>query len=201
MCSGPTSSQTDVSNEENAMMKVLQSAYQTEFGEDQQIFKQAMQVFEPIAAAGPDQQQPADVTAAERTQSMEAASTAAGQASATIGNELASRGGGQSFEPSGAEGELKSEIAIGAEKQNADEQQQITQKSYDVGRQNWLAAEQGMMNLPGVISGATGAGESVTGGEVAAGNQANTIAAQGNSWMGLLGGLAGSAATAYAGKP
>lgn len=196
MC-GASDQQTEIQNAQIDFMQTLQSEYSTVFGENQGILKSLTASFEPILAAGPNQQgfSVPELKSLEST-AKEGVGQNYAQAAKALGDQQAAAGGGDAFIPSGAKSQLQEEVATGAAGTLSQEQQQITQANYSQGRQNYfnaagiLGQTASTLNPEGMAGQTTGAGS-------AAGNTANQIAQENNSWMGLVGGVLGGAASMF----
>ena len=120
------------------------------FADQTQLISSLQNVMTPIVQAGPDQQGmgPQEL-AALKTQSGEAVGQNYAKATAALNNQLAVRGGGAGDVTSGAEGQLKAELASAGAAQASNEDLAITKANYDLGRQNWLQATAGLNALVG----------------------------------------------------
>ena len=200
---GPSDTQIELQKEQMDFYKTLQSEYQTVFGQNQAILKSLTSSFEPILKAGINQE---GFSEAELNALNSAAVTGSGQAYSAaekaVGNKLAAEGGGNTFIPSGAKEQIHEQLASSAAKNLGNQELGITEANYATGRQNYLEAANilggvaSQYNPTGYAGAATNAGS-------AAGTTANQIAQEQNSWLnaviGGVSGLAGAAATAYAG--
>lgn len=192
MC-GPSGGQTALSQEQADFYKELQGSYATEFAGQSAILSSLNAAFTPILNAGPNQQ---GFSAAENatlnTQAMNTTSRNYQNAARAVGSQLAARGGGNAYLPSGVNAGIDASIASAAAGQLSAEESQITQANYAQGRQNFfnaagaLSGEASLMNPTQYAGQATGAGG-------AAFQSATDIYNQGNAWQGLLGGVLGGA--------
>jgi hypothetical protein len=193
MC-GSTSSQNSIEQQQQQFMTTLQGESGTVFGQDSALYNDLIAQFKPIFEAGPDQQ---GYTKAELAQLNTSATTGVTQnyqaAEKAIREQDAAEGGGNEYVPSGQEKAIEAGVTESAAGQESTEQLQIEQASEEQGRANWLAATQGMLEAPSVMSeGASFAGQATNAGTAAA-NTANQIAQENQSWMGALGGMLGTA--------
>lgn len=168
------------------------------FGADSQVYSSLMATFAPIVAAGPGQE---GFSPAEKANLNSEAITETGQsyknAKEAVGESQSSVGGGNTSLPSGTQTGEDLQLAESGANQTASELGQITQADYNQGNQNYNQAVAGEMAAPGVFNGATSAVNSLTGSSSAAGNTANQIAQENNSWVqGVTGALGGIAAAA-----
>lgn len=194
MC-GSSAQQNQINASQINYMNTLTSQYSTEFGQNQAILATLTSTLSPIVAAGPSQAgySPTEL-AALNAQATE--STAAGYRSAATaeGERQATLGGGNSPFTSAAQEQLQSGLMTSATNELTNQKTGILSNDYATGRANFQAAT-------GALEGASGSQEnplSTAAGEVnnsgtAAANEANSINAADNSWMGLLGGVASAA--------
>lgn len=118
------------------------------------------------------------------------------QASKAVGESLAARGGGTNPLPSGADAELKGEIASSAAGTESKQENQIVQADYQQGYNKWLAAAGGLQTIAAGEN-PLGFEEAETGAGNAAANEENEISREDNSWLSAAigaGGALGSAA-------
>lgn len=205
---GPVDKACGASSQQKQIEATQQSFYSTLTSESQQVFGQGsalyanmLKVFQPIFDKGPSQEGfSAGEKTALNTQATEGVSSNYQKAAQAVGEQAAGAGGGNEYIPSGQTEQLKGEVATAAARQESSEQNQILEADYETGRQNWEAAEQGLMGAGSVYSPATALFGQTTGAGSAASSTADQIAQENNAWMGAVGGLAGAAATAYAGR-
>ena len=199
MC-GASSQQTQIEAAQAKFYDVLTSQYQTIFGESQGILKTLTASFEPILAAGINQQgfSPAEL---QNLQSM--ATTGTGQtyakAEENLANIQAAEGGGNAYVPSGAKSQERLQLASSAAESEAGIQSNITASNYATGRANYLQAAGLLGGVASQYNPAAFAG-AATGAGSAAAQTANEITQANNSWMSMVSGGLGAAATAYAGR-
>lgn len=193
MC-GASSQQESLEASQASYYQTLQQQASAEFGQSSKIFQDLTSTFEPILAAGPGQ---TGYTAGEVNNLNSIAATTQGQAYSTseqaINRQLAATGAGL---PSGVATKIRTGLAGSSAQNLATEQQTIQQNNYDVGHQNWLTAAQALSGATGVYGTANGAAGAANQGGSAASETANEIAQESNSWMSLVGGALGGAASA-----
>jgi hypothetical protein len=190
MC-GATGAQTAIQSSQMQFMNQMMSEYGTVFGESQSILNSLSKTFEPILAAGPNQQgfSPAELASLETTATEGVGQNYANAAKA-LGEKQAAEGGGDAFIPSGAKSQLQEETATSAAQALSAEQEQITQANYATGRQNFYNAAGILGGTASELNPATFANATTNAGS-AAGTTANQIAQENNSWMGMVGGVLG----------
>jgi len=192
MC-GASSQQKAAYANEQKVSNLLTSQFQDFAGQNQEILSDLTGHLQPISDAGPSQfgMSPAE-EAAERTMTAEQLNSAAGQTANAVRGAVASRGGGTSYLPSGSEDAILGSLAQDTAVKEALAQSQITQRGYDIGRQNWEFATSGLSKAPGELENPVTAagGEAVSG----AGLQqkgADSITEANQAWMKPVAGLAG----------
>jgi len=155
----------------------------------------------PIQEAGPSQFGLSPTAeAAERTSAAETLNAAGAQTANAVRGSLAAEGGGPTGGgptlPSGSQEAIIGNLAQQNAVQQAEAQSNITQQGFNIGRQNWLAATQGLEAAPAAFENpVTGAGSAA---ESAASTQmqgANAITAANEAWMqpagAIIGGIGG----------
>lgn len=171
-----------------------------------------MGAFEPIIAAGPNQEgySPAELTAM-RTGASDA--VAQGGQNAQIAANARAAASGDASIPSGAQQQISAQINTAAGNENAREQEGITEQDYATGRQNFFTAAEGLPGAINTIEGATsnfgntaaGNTNAATGAASSSMQGATDIANANNSWMGpvfgMIGSLGGAALGKIPGKP
>jgi hypothetical protein len=191
VCGGATSQQTQIEATQQAFLSQLTQEYGTVFGESQGILQSLTKTFEPILAAGPNQQgfSKPELTALE-TQAKQGTGQNYAQAATALGEQEAAAGGGNTFLPSGAKSQLSEELANSAAGNLSNEQLGITEANYATGRANFDTAASELGGVAQELNPVGAAGVANQSSEAAA-NTANQIASQNNSWMGAVGGLLG----------
>lgn len=202
--SGPSSEQLQLQQEQMDFYKAGQAHADATFKEQQGLLKQMQAVYSPILSKGPGQRGFSDAERNElNAQTVQGTATNYGHAARAVGEQVATRGGGDNPLPSGSEAELKQQVAMSAAEEQSREQGQIISADYAEGRQNFSEAGRNLLSASGQMApseyyrAATEAGSSAE-------NTANQINQEQNSWlapvMGAVGALAGAAGTAYAGR-
>lgn len=198
LCKGATDQEKATSASQSAFMGQLQQNYATQFAGQSAVLDSLKQAFSPILAAGPSQfgLSPQE-TAALRTQADSGTAASYRNARQAAGENLAAVGGGGTFLPSSTKAGIMSNIATSAAQQQSQQQLGITQYGYDVGRQNFLNANNALsgvareMNPLGYSGAATSAGEAAFGSEQEI-QRANAASSPWSTIGGLIGGAAGS---------
>lgn len=196
MC-GPSAAQQGLQTSQLNFMTQLMSENSTVFGQSQGILGQLNGMFSGILAKGPNQQ---GMSATEKqvleTQANEGTATNYQQAKQALQETEAARGGGNSYAPGGESNELQAELASAGANSRSQQQQQIEQADYSLGRQNFYNAA-GVLGSTAAQLNPTGFANSATGAGSAAGTTANQITqAQMSPWntaISALGGIASSA--------
>lgn len=190
--------QKQVAAEQAAFYKTLTADYATQFANQSAILSFLKTAFEPILAGGIGQYgfTPTE-DASIRTTALDAIATNFSNAEVALNEKLAAEGGGNVFIPSGGEAQLKAAL-LGAEAtQQAGASNEITQKGYDVGRNNFLTASGVLGSTAGMYNPIGFAGAGNTAGQNAF-SSATQLYEQGN-WWGPLGGILGGAASSFLG--
>jgi len=195
MC-GASPQQKEAFANETKVSGILTNQLQQFAGQNQEILNSLTSALTPIEEAGPEQFgfAPAE-TAAMRTDVAEQLNQAGAQTAGAVRGALASRGGGTVYLPSGSEASILGELAQQTAVKEAEAQAGITQKGYDIGRQNWQFATEGLMKAPGELEQpVTAAGGAATG---AAGQEmsgATAITQANQAWMQPVGAIVGGVA-------
>jgi hypothetical protein len=199
MC-GATSAQTQLQTEEMQTLQQYDSMMQTQYANQQGLYKQVNSVLQPILAAGPDQKGfSQDEENTLNAQAVEGTAENYAGASKAVNESIAAEGGGNEAITTGGAAELKGEIAASAAQTESGQETQIQEANYQAGQQNFQNAEQGEM---AVASGENplGYAGAVTNQENATSNTANEIAQEDNSWINAAIGAAGSIGGAVVGE-
>lgn len=191
---GPNGAQQSALASDSNFRTTLQSSYGTDFSESKHIFDDLVSSAEVIYAKGPEQEgMSATEKAAENSQAINAAAAANKNVQALIGQKAALSGAAPGVESGVIEG-TRAEAAVQIENNLANKQANITEKSYEIGRENYRGAEKTLLQAPAAtMDPVNQAASTAIGAEKVAGEQADENAAASSSWMGLVGGLAGSA--------
>lgn len=205
MCGGASGAQKTLSAETGNFYQELSSAYQSEFSQFKGILDNLHSAWTPVLNGGINQQgfSPEELATLN---SSAINSTAANykSASAAVNEQLAARGGGNSFLPSGADAQINANIATKAAQQLSTEQNQITQANYAQGRENFKAATGALSGVASLDNPLGFAGATSQTGDQAF-KMATQINTENNSWkndlIGAVTGLGGAAMTAFTGMP
>jgi len=196
-----SSAEKNLQQEQAAFYKQLTQDYAKQFAGQTAILNALNTVFEPILAAGPGQYgftPQEDVSL--RTTASDINSRQFQNAQLALNENLASRGGGNIFTPSGATAQLESGLLTSEAETEAASQNAITQAGYNVGRQNFLTAAGVLSGNAGLMNPTSYAGVANPAGS-AAFNSANIIQQQNSAWEGQLGGILGGVAGSILGGP
>jgi len=138
--------------------------------------------------------------AAMRTQATEQNAAAGRNASNATRSALASVGGGNTLLPNGSSAAINAGLAEDQAQKQAESQLAITQKGYDVGRQNFFGAEQALAAAPGELEAPISQAGSVASGAASNEMEGGTAITQANqAWVapvaGMIGAIGGAAAS------
>jgi hypothetical protein len=192
MCGGASSEQKNLATSTGNFYTTLQSAFNEQFANQTNILANLHNAWTPILNGGPNQQgfstsELADLNsnAINRTASnYKFASQAANE-------NMAARGGGNTFAPSGAVDQVNADIATGAAQQLSSEQNQIDQANYAQGRKNFSEATGALSSVAAQDNPLGFAGAASNTGDQAF-KMDTQINAENNSWKNdLAGGLTG----------
>lgn len=195
MC-GATGAQTQLQSEDLATLQDYDSMLQQQYANQGAIYSKVGSVLQPILNAGPSQT--GFSTAEENNLNSEAvAGTVQNYAAAAkaVGEETGAEGGGNVPITSGGTAELKGELASSAARNESQEESQIQEKNYETGRENFLNAEQGEMEIAAGEN-PLGYASAVNNAANVAGTQTNEVAQENNSWYTAAMGAAGSIGSA-----
>lgn len=198
MC-GPSAAQSSLSASQSNFFNQLQSSYGTEFAGQNAILSSLNSAFQPILAGGINQQGfSAGESAALNTGAINNSAAAYRNAAQATNEQLAGRGGGNAYLPSGTNAAIQAGLASNAAGNLANQENQITQANYAQGRQNFLSAAGALSNAANIYNPNAAAGQATQAGSSAF-NSATQIYNQGNQWIGALGGALGGATNAFGG--
>lgn len=191
----------DLQKQEAAFYSTLTANYKQQFAGQTAILNSLNAAFQPIIAAGPDQFgfSPQE-TASLRTSASDVNANNFQNAETALNENLASRGGGNIYTPSGATAQLEAGLLTSEAQQEAGSQNAITEAGYATGRQNFMSAAGILGNTAQIYNPVSYAGAGNTA-ESQAFNQANIIQQQNTAWEGQLGGILGGVAGAFLGGP
>lgn len=201
MC-GASQDQKDINKQQIAFMNQLQTQYASQYADNKAIMDTLTSTLKPIVDAGINQEgfSPAELNALNG-QAIQQSGQAYAQEKQALGESMAGAGGGQVFMPSAATESVKASLAASAENNLSNQKLGITSADFATGRQNYTNAVGMLAGVPGAIGSANnGASGAVVNSGSAAASEANSIQAANSSWMGLVGGLAGSLGGAAIGK-
>lgn len=178
----------------------LTNSYSTDFAEAKQLFDELHTSMEQIVAKGSSQEGfTAEEKAARTSQNINQTAAENKHVQQLIGEKAAVTGAVPGVE-SGVTQAVRAGAATAAETAMNTRGAKITEENYAVGRENYNRAVAGELALPAAtMNPVTSAAGAVTGAEKAESDQANENAAASSSWMGLVGGLAGSLGSAAIG--
>jgi hypothetical protein len=190
MC-GATSEQKELQREQMDFYKQGNERAATAFAEDQAILTQMQQIYAPILAKGPNQRGFSDE---ERNsldaQTIDGTADNYARASRAVNEEMAAKGGGSAM-PTGAEIQLKQDVASSAAKEESRQQAQIIAADWAQGHKQFGEATDALMTASGHLN-PTAYQNSATEAGGAASKTANDIAVASNSWVNAAIGAAGA---------
>lgn len=147
MC-GPAPEDQGIASQQQSLATTLAGNYNQYFANQSSILGNLNNMLTPIAQAGPDQQgYGANELAALNTAAGEGVGNNYAKASQALNNNLATRGGGNEFLPTGARAALKGNLASSAANAMSQAQLGITEANYGQGRKNWQEATAGLNTL------------------------------------------------------
>lgn len=197
---GASSEQRSIEKSQADFYTELTTEYKAVFSKNQSILAALTKAFQPILEAGPNQRG----FSTEEFQNLNAQATMGtgrnyAKAGAALGAIQGAEGGGTAYIPSGAKHQQQEQLAESAAANESGIQSNILSADYATGRENYYHAADA---LAGVAAGLNPAGyaNAATGAGSAAANTANQINQANSSWMNLVAGSLGAAATAYAGR-
>jgi hypothetical protein len=194
---GASSGQKTIASNETDLFKQIKEQGSAIFGNASNVFKDLMGTFAPTVAAGPNQM---GFSAPELANLNSSAITNTGVATrnALQASKEASAavGGGNMALPSGADIGRSLSVANAGAAETSKELSDINAKNYEVGRENYYKAAEGLAGATNVFNPSTSASNAATTAGEAAANTENQIASANNSWQGAvagaLGGIAGN---------
>ena len=199
MCA--SGAQDTIQSEDIQTMKDYDAEQQQQYANQTALYSQVKSVLDPILNAGPNQQ---GFSAAElntlNAQAVEGTAENYSAAGKAVGENLAAEGGGANPLPSGAQTQLKQQVANSAAEEESSEETQIQGANYQTGRENFTNAEQGEMAIAAGEN-PLGYASATTNAESTAGSEANAIAQENTSWInasiGAVGAIGAGAAKGY----
>lgn len=191
MC-GATGAQQQLQEEEMQTYQDYDNMMKQQYANQTALYSKVTSVLQPIFEKGPSQE---GMSAAEKAnldaQAIEGTAENYRAAEAATSEQLAAEGGGNIPITTGAEEQLKGNVALSAAQEESRQETQIEAEDYTLGRENFQNAEGGLMAVAG--------GENplgYMGAVTSAGNTANTeaenIAQEDNSWINAAIGAAGA---------
>lgn len=196
MCGASGQEKAAYGNEQK-VSSLLTTQFQKFAGDNAAILGELTHNLTPIQTAGPSQfGLSAAEEAAERTMTAEQLSAAGSQVSNAVRSAVASKGGGTTYMPSGSLASIEGALAQDTAVKEALAQSKITQRGYDIGRDNWKFATEGLMKAPSELENpVTSAGDAALGGAKAQMEGGKSITEANQAWMkpvaGLIGGIGG----------
>ena len=196
-----SSAETNLANEQASFYQTLTAAYQTEFANQGAILMSMDKAWQPILNAGINQYgfSPQEDTSM-RTQASDTIANNTAAAQTALNENLAARGGGNTFTPSGATSQLEAGLLSSEATQQSATANQITQAGYATGRQNFLAASGALSGVAQQYNPLGYAGATTNAGGSAFG-MANTVNTENTAWQGELTGALVGAGEAFLGDP
>lgn len=199
MC-GASSSQESLEASQQAFYSQLTSQYNTLFGESQAITGALTKSFQPILAAGINQEGfSPDELANLNSQAVTGTGENYAKVKAALGAEQGAEGGGTSYIPSGAKMQQQDALATSAASNESGIESNILADDYSTGRSNYLAAAGGLGNVASELN-PEGEANAATGAGSAAGTTANQIQQANSQWMQLAAAGLGAAGSIEEGK-
>jgi hypothetical protein len=195
---GASAEQNELSAEEAQAYQTSATMTAEQYANQQAIYGPLTQQFQSILAKGPDQQ---GFSAGEEedldAQAVEGTAENYQAAARAVGEQTAAEGGGTNPLPTGAEAELKEQVANSAAQTESGEEEQIQQADYGQGRQNYQNAESGLL---GIATGEDPLGfeNAETSSAGAANSEANAVQSANDSWIYAALGAAGEVGGGWA---
>lgn len=202
ICKGATAAQDQLQASQAAFYQQLTQDYSTQFANQSNILKSLQAAWNPVLAAGPGQYgfSKAEDTAL-RTQATDATAASYQNATKALNNQFAARSGGDTYLPSGTEGQIDATVASNAAGQVASQNLGITTAGYQQGYNTFLQAANVLGSVAGQYNPTGYAGSASTAGadEGATASQIQQADAAASPW-GAIGGILGGAAGAFLGN-
>ena len=201
---GDTAGQTSALASDQQFSSLMKGNYSQEFSENQTLMNNLTTNLSGIINAGPGQQgeTPTEL-AAQDSQAINAAAASNQKIQQEIGVNGAKSGSANPGVESGVEQAERANAATGVDTNLNNAEANITQHSYDVGRQNYWSAVEGQEKAPGAFEDPSKqAANAVTCAKQTTDTQANANAASstGTELLGLSEGLGSDAATYFGAK-
>lgn len=197
MC-GPSGQEKQIADSTQAFMGELTSAFAEEFGAQSLLTSNMTKALEPIMAAGPNQ--PGYSAAENAALTSNAINTnAANVRNAQVASAVGRAGSaGSDYLPSGADQQIKAEIASSGAQNLSREENQIAINSAEVGRENFFNAEKGLAGVAQIENPAAYGELGINAGKSAFG-MANTVQQERNQEQAAIAGTVSSVASAALG--
>lgn len=195
---GQSQQQTASYNADAAFSKAITSQYEQVAGENTAILSDLTSGLEATFANGPSQQgmSPAEL-AVQNSQAINSAAAANKNVQAEIGENAATSSATPGVE-SGVTQAIKASAATQVENNLSNQESAITQKSYDIGRQNYQFAAKELETAPGELENPINqAASAVNTSNKDTADQANENAAANSQWEGLAMGVASDATSFF----
>lgn len=196
---GDSQAQENAESADSNFAQMMTNNYQTVFGQNQNLLNNLTSNFNSIISGGPSQTgwSPQEA-AATNSQVVNSAAANNKYLQQQIGDNAAAHSGGG---PGLENGNVSTEKALASASvlnNEANAQLNNTVQNYNTGRQNYWSAISGEATAPGALENpATSIGNVINTGNENTASQANQNAASDNAWIGLVGGLAGDAASSF----
>lgn len=137
---GPSREMKENSAQQQSLANTFMANYSQLYGENQEVLGQLKRSLTPLIAAGPGQQGfTSPVLAALNSQAINGAGAANRNARQAVANFGAGRASDSGL-TSGVQKQLEASVASNSSNQLANAQNEITQKNYETGRQNYFSA-------------------------------------------------------------
>jgi hypothetical protein len=200
MC-GATSEQKELQRQQADFFREGIQQQKQVYGQDQEILKAMSSVYEPILQAGPNQHGFNDEQRNTlNTQVSEGTAQNYQHAADALGENVAAMGGGNDYLPTGADAQLKANLLSSAAQKQSSQQLEIKSADYAQGYDQWKQAGAGITNTAQLLNPTAFSGAATASGN-AAGNTANQIAQENNSWVNAALGAAGAIGAGAMGNP
>jgi len=199
---GASSQQKEAFGTIKTLENTLRGDFQTIFGENQGILNMLEGSLAPQVRGGPGAYGfSASEDAARRGQATEQIAQAGSQAANAVRSAVASRGGGNTFLPSGSQEAIDAALAQDTAVKQAEAQLGITEQGYETGRENYFKSLALAGALPGELENpATRAGYVALGGAEAQEKGAEAITQANQAWMAPVAGMLGAVGGAAIGR-
>ena len=196
-----SSAQTNLANTQAQFYQTMINAYAVQFAGQSAILNSLQAAWDPILKAGPEQPgYSPQLTTSLNTAASDVIANNSASAETALNNDIAARGGGNAYVPSGAEEQLKAGFLSNEATQQSQATNAITQESYAQGNKNFMAASGALTNTAGLYAPLGYAGATTGAGNAAFG-EATTINQENTAWQSALAGALGGIAGGLVGGP